>query len=259
MPEVLGLVHNIGLALAIVAHAFRFIPARCLHVGMLIVCCMAWAGPGAEDATQYVQMQKSIRFPAVGKSVQQGEIALTVLCFVFDPAISILFYRWGGRVSTKSRKSNPDRAKSFVLFVQTPWYIASLAGWVVCVVFQASYVPILGRKKLELCNTSNPAQCKMVTASWILSIFFWQVLQDRLARICDAAWVLIIHSIDHFILIFLCVCSVLGLPARQKKKEGIDMWRTAAPTPVEQQPIKMQPQEPSGPPSYRSRELEMDH
>ncbi|KAH7177076.1 hypothetical protein EDB81DRAFT_52052 [Dactylonectria macrodidyma] len=232
------LARSIGLALAIVVHAFRFIPARCLHVAMLIVCCMAWAGPGAEDDTQYVQLQNSIKFPAVGKSVQQAEITLTVLCFVFDPVISILFYRWGGRVSTDSHKSNPGRVKSFVLFVQGPWYIASLAGWIVCIVFQASYVPILGGKKLELCNLGNPAQWKMVTASWILSMFF---------------------CVDHFILIILCACSLVGLPARQTNTENIVVWPTAAPTQVEQQPIKMQPQEPSRPPSYRSRELEMEH
>ncbi|KAH6984240.1 hypothetical protein BKA56DRAFT_580780 [Ilyonectria sp. MPI-CAGE-AT-0026] len=190
MPK---LPRSFGLSLAVVHHALRFIPARCLHVAMLIVCCMAWAGPGAESASQYIQTQESVEFPALGRGVQQAEIALTVLCLVFDPAISIIFYRWTSKMILNDvQKTRPKNLKFLILFVQGPWYLASLAGWIVCIVFQASYVPILGGKKLELCNISNPAQCKLVTASWILSIFF---------------------CVDHFILILLCVLSLLYLPA----------------------------------------------
>lgn len=39
--------------------AIRFLPARSLHIGMLVVCCMVYAGPGVKDDTNYVDQVSS--------------------------------------------------------------------------------------------------------------------------------------------------------------------------------------------------------
>ncbi|KAH8662430.1 hypothetical protein BX600DRAFT_319503 [Xylariales sp. PMI_506] len=180
------------LALPYVVHALRFIPARMLHISMLIVCCMAFAGPGAEDSTSYVVVQDSIKFPTVGRSVQQAEIALTVLWAVFDPILSILFMWWSSRVTNNSIHANPSRVRRLVMFFLVPVNIIALAGWIICIVYQSSYVPILGGKVLKLCNSGHKVtQCNMVTASWIIAMFY---------------------CLDHILLIIMGIISIFSLP-----------------------------------------------
>lgn len=54
----------------------RFIPARILQVSMLIVCCMAYAGPGADADTNYTVVERPINFPPLPARIQLTEIAL---------------------------------------------------------------------------------------------------------------------------------------------------------------------------------------
>ena len=46
---------------------------------MLIVCIMAHAGPGADDDTNYIAVEESIKYPALGAAIQKAEVALVRL------------------------------------------------------------------------------------------------------------------------------------------------------------------------------------
>jgi hypothetical protein len=61
-------VHIIGV--------LRFIPARALHIGMLIATIMAFSSPGADSTTNYIATEEGIEWPS---SIQQSEIALVSL------------------------------------------------------------------------------------------------------------------------------------------------------------------------------------
>jgi hypothetical protein len=87
---------SVRLSLCFVTHILRFVPARALHIGMLIITIMAFAGPGAEDDSGYVVVQESIKFPAVGNSVQQAEIAL-----VWSTALHLSFGKLSENLLTR--------------------------------------------------------------------------------------------------------------------------------------------------------------
>lgn len=62
-------------------------------------------------------------------------------------------------------------------FILVPflYHFLCLAAWLVLVVFQAQYVPVLGTNKLPECVEFGDelSQCGTVTASWILGIVLW--------------------------------------------------------------------------------------
>ncbi|POR37443.1 Uncharacterized protein TPAR_02371 [Tolypocladium paradoxum] len=144
-----------------------------LDIGMMIVSILAYTGAQSNDDRAVIR-RTYITFPMAGRHVQRTEIALASLGVILNPTLATFTMVHMSRLRRTLSRPDVSNIKCITLFLLLPWHIACLAGWLVCVAFQAAYVPILGTRKLPECVRfgSELSQCGFVSASWIIAMLY---------------------------------------------------------------------------------------
>lgn len=146
---------------------FLYILGLILDIGQMIVACLSYTGAVTETDPDV-----DITFPPVGHHVQRLIIAWAALGVVVDITLAAMVtIRIGSRAIARN-ELHLTKARAVLLIWYTPWSVASLAVWSVCVGLQTrNYVPNLNA--LPECEEySGLSQCGMVFGSWIIGLVY---------------------------------------------------------------------------------------
>ncbi|PHH63658.1 hypothetical protein CDD81_5639 [Ophiocordyceps australis] len=165
--------HRGMLVRAARAASIAWVLALLLDIGMMIISIMAYTGATSQDDRPIIRRTR-ITFPQTGHHIQRLEIALAALGLIVHPTLLALTFLRVGRLRRHGSHHNAVGARLVIACFMVPWHLVCLAAWIVCVVLQSNYVPILGSRKLVECNRfgNELSQCGFVSASWIVAMIY---------------------------------------------------------------------------------------
>ncbi|KAI1073922.1 hypothetical protein F5B20DRAFT_477812 [Whalleya microplaca] len=145
-----------------------------IDIGMLIVSVLAYTGAQGED-DRAVLKHTWITFSPAGHHIQRTEIALPSLgLIVHSCLITIAAIHLSRMNRYPFNQLSIDQTRLSILKYSFPWHALCLAVCIILIVFQSTYVPILGMRKLPECEKFGDelTQCGCVSATWIIAIVY---------------------------------------------------------------------------------------
>lgn len=164
-----------------------------LDITMMVVAISAWAGgkKPKKDETDPLKLAR-ITWTAVARKVQAAEIAIVgldrshlELVHVLTIGQAVIGLIWNnvhfqrrremiGSLFGQFTTHNARQVRRSFERRCLPADLIMVTTWMLLVVYQAQYVPLLGRTKLAECVTFGTKldQCKMVNGSWVCAIIY---------------------------------------------------------------------------------------
>lgn len=163
-----------------------------LDIAMLGVAISAWAGPKKPEKGEADPLR--ITWTPLAREIQVAEISIVslhhshlhlgfvLLLTIGQAAIGLIWNNVHfqlrrekiGSLFGQFTTHNARRVRRSFLRRCLPADVVMVMTWILLVVYQAQYVPLLGRTKLAECVTygTKLTQCKMVNGSWVCAIIY---------------------------------------------------------------------------------------
>ncbi|CAM1503305.1 Fc.00g080810.m01.CDS01 [Cosmosporella sp. VM-42] len=144
-----------------------------LDVAATTIALEALTGEESDGKGNGVKPKVHVSFTPLAGRVQRTEIALSAIGLVWTISVTLSHAFLLASLYCQFTTPNAKAVRRRYLQIYISSNIVFFAAWIILIVYQAQYVPVLGRTQLSACvQHPHAKQCKMINGSWIGGIMY---------------------------------------------------------------------------------------